>query len=327
MFASVVRSLASAAVIVTNHHVMKGAYGAVVTLASGERYERVAVLDDDPAADLAILKIPGYGLPTLQPTSKLPPVGAKVVVIGNPLGLAQTVTEGIVSAVRLIDGHDLLQMSAAISPGSSGGPVLNTRGEVVAVATATLTDGQSLNFATPVRYAMGLVESPGAPMSLAARFGETASPGRSSAASDATPTASSLALSEGVYAGTVINARFPESPASLRLEVLGGDDGRRGDLVIGPPLGGSGPYAALWSKDSLFLLTASPTGDTIAWSGRAVGDTVDGRYVVVGGPFRMQYGTWAVFHLRGRAIARGPILPTGVDRWKVLRNLLALDQR
>ncbi len=178
-------------VIVTNHHVMAGAVSAAVVLASGERYDRVQALDTDPGADLAILKIPGYGLPTLATTSVMPRVGAKVVAVGNPLGLSRTVSEGIVSAMRLYDGRELMQMSAAISPGSSGGPVLNARGEVVAVATSYLKVGQSLNFAVPVRYAMGLVESENRPVALKAAFAavpeEPPASARSAASEGASP--------------------------------------------------------------------------------------------------------------------------------------------
>jgi S1-C subfamily serine protease len=159
-------------VIVTNFHVMAGAQRATVILTSGERYDRVEALDHDVAADLAILKVPGYGLPTLTATATLPPVGAKLVAVGNPLGLTRTVSEGIVSAVRMVKGRQLLQMSAAISPGSSGGPVLNGRGEVVAVATSYLESGQSLNFAVPMRYAMGLADASRKPVSLGVAFGE-----------------------------------------------------------------------------------------------------------------------------------------------------------
>jgi S1-C subfamily serine protease len=173
-------------VIVTNHHVMAGASRATVMLSSGESYDRVEALDADRDADLAILRIPGYGLPTLQTTPTLPPVGSKLVAVGSPLGLARTVSEGIVSAVRLVDGRQLLQMSTAISPGSSGGPVLDARGRVVAIATKYIRDAQSLNFAVPVRYAMGLVENARAPVSLSAMFGTEDSDRDAASASDAT---------------------------------------------------------------------------------------------------------------------------------------------
>jgi S1-C subfamily serine protease len=161
-------------VIITNFHVMDGSAKAVVLLDTGERYERVEVLDSDEAADIAILKIPGYGLPILPTSADLPPVGAAVVAVGNPKGLSRTVSTGIVSAVRLVEGRQLVQISAPISPGSSGGPVLNDHGEVIAIATSYIAEGQNLNFAVPVRYAMGLVESAGNPQPLAMVFASNA---------------------------------------------------------------------------------------------------------------------------------------------------------
>src|SRR2546426_36450 len=163
--------LRSDGVIVTNWHVMVGASSAVVILATQERFDRVTFLDGDTAADIALLKIPGYNLPTLRPANTLPEVGERVVVIGSPLGLSRTVSEGIVSATRLLNGRRLMQMTAPISPGSSGGPVLDAQGRVVAVATSYLEGAQQLNFAVPVRYALGLVHEGGAKRSLSDAFG------------------------------------------------------------------------------------------------------------------------------------------------------------
>jgi S1-C subfamily serine protease len=144
-------------VVVTNWHVMAGASEAVVYLADGERFTRVQALDGDETVDVALLKVPGYGLPTLTSTAATPTIGTKVVAIGSPRGLAQTVTEGIVSAKRIVEGRELVQISASISPGSSGGPVLDNKGRVFAIATSQISDGQQLNFAVPVRYALGLI--------------------------------------------------------------------------------------------------------------------------------------------------------------------------
>jgi S1-C subfamily serine protease len=144
-------------VIVTNWHVMAGATQAVVILPNGERFDRVHALDGDEAGDVALIKVPGYGLATLTSTGTTPAVGSRVVAIGSPRGLARTVSEGIVSARRIIDGRELVQVSAPISPGSSGGPVLDNTGRVFAIATSQISDGQQLNFAVPVRYALGLI--------------------------------------------------------------------------------------------------------------------------------------------------------------------------
>jgi hypothetical protein len=157
-------------VIVTNYHVMRGASAAIVRFSSGEQFDRVQALDADADHDVAVLKIPGYGLTVLAPAPAVPPAGAKLVVIGAPRGLDFTVSEGIVSALRMENGRQWIQMTAPISPGSSGGPVLNEQGQVVGISTMYRTDGQALNFAVPIKYAMGLVHELSTPRHLASVF-------------------------------------------------------------------------------------------------------------------------------------------------------------
>lgn len=143
--------------VVTNWHVIESADRAIVRLASGEIYDRVQYLDALPEADVALVQIAGYSLDHLEGSSAVPNPGDPVVVIGSPLGLSNSVSDGIVSAVRMLGGKQILQITAPISPGSSGGPVLDRNGRVVGIATAFLPEGQGLNFAVPVKYALGLL--------------------------------------------------------------------------------------------------------------------------------------------------------------------------
>jgi len=166
-------------VIITNLHVVDGATKVVIKLRDGTRLEDVAVRAFDVEHDLAVLvvdlpgDVPALTAVELGDTSAIEP-GMDVVVIGNPLGLEQTVTQGIVSAWRepsrqapgdssstqavMLPDCRLLQISAAISPGSSGGPVFNDRAEVVGVATAGVLYGLAgLNFAVPVDELPALV--------------------------------------------------------------------------------------------------------------------------------------------------------------------------
>lgn len=160
-------------VVVTNHHVLAGATRVQVVRANGEILDRVGVLDTDPGTDIAILKATTIGMPVLILEPATPVVGQRVVVVGAPLGLQHTVSEGIVSAVRIEGGREQIQMSAPISPGSSGGPVIDASGRVVAVTRATLRAGQSLNFAIPARYVVALLADAAAaqPRSVAEVFG------------------------------------------------------------------------------------------------------------------------------------------------------------
>jgi tetratricopeptide (TPR) repeat protein len=138
--------------VVTNRHVIDGAYRAEVHLNSGNSYPVKNVLAVDAEGDVALLRVeapPNLVRPlSLDRTS--PQEGESVVVIGNPFGLEGSVTNGIVSAVRDIPGFGrIIQITAPISPGSSGSPVVNMNGQVIGVATLQITGGQSVNFAIP----------------------------------------------------------------------------------------------------------------------------------------------------------------------------------
>lgn len=150
--------------LVTNLHVIDGAGKLTVTLHDGTRLEDVAVRAFDVERDLAVLTVAlpagasKWTVADLGDTADVEP-GARILVIGNPLGLERTVTEGIVSAWREGESSEelslppsrLLQISAAISPGSSGGPVFDERGRVIGVATAGVLWGVAgLNFAVPI---------------------------------------------------------------------------------------------------------------------------------------------------------------------------------
>src|SRR5438270_526912 len=138
--------------VVTNRHVLEGAYKAEIHTVNDLTYNVKGVLAVDGEGDIALLQVeipPSVARPlTVVRTS--PQEGESIVVIGNPLGLEGSISNGIVSAVRDIPNFGrIIQITAPISPGSSGSPVINMRGEVVGVATLQLSDGQSLNFAVP----------------------------------------------------------------------------------------------------------------------------------------------------------------------------------
>jgi S1-C subfamily serine protease len=146
-------------IIVTNYHVIEGAFPALVKLINGDIYDDIAIIDTDARRDIAVLKIKGYNLPTIKfgDSSKVK-VGEQIIVIGNPQGLENTVTDGLVSGFRDFgEGYKLHQISAPISPGSSGSPVFNNKGEVIGIATSSIVDGQNLNFSLPINYVRGLI--------------------------------------------------------------------------------------------------------------------------------------------------------------------------
>jgi tetratricopeptide (TPR) repeat protein len=138
--------------IVTNRHVLEGAYRAEVHSSNGTSFPVKGVLAVDAEGDIALLKIdpPSPPIRPLPLDKTSPQEGESVVVIGNPLGLEGSVTNGIVSAVRDIPTFGrIIQITAAISSGSSGSPVVNMQGQVIGIATLQITGGQSVNFAIP----------------------------------------------------------------------------------------------------------------------------------------------------------------------------------
>jgi tetratricopeptide (TPR) repeat protein len=138
--------------IVTNRHVLEGAYRAEVHTPSGKSYPVRGVLAVDAEGDIALLRVdvPAGAANPLALERTSPQEGESIVVIGNPFGLEGSVTNGIVSAVRDIPNFGrIIQITAPISPGSSGSPVVNMQGQVIGVATLQITGGQSLNFAVP----------------------------------------------------------------------------------------------------------------------------------------------------------------------------------
>jgi S1-C subfamily serine protease len=142
----------------TNYHVLAQAARAEVKTSVGRRYPVKGVVAADRDWDLAVAAIvaPPKGASSLKITSAVPEVGERVAVVGSPLGLEQTLSDGVVSAVRRVSGVKLLQISAPVSPGSSGSPVINMRGKVVGVAYLQVIKGQNLNFAVPGSRALAL---------------------------------------------------------------------------------------------------------------------------------------------------------------------------
>lgn len=217
--------------IVTNFHVVRQARSASVVLASGDVYDRVELRASDERRDLAILQIHGYGLPTLPlGNSDSVRVGSPVIAIGSPLGLQNTVSTGIVSGRREREGFRLLQVTAPSSPGSSGGPVLSTHGDVIGVAVSQLRDGQNLNFAVPINYVRGMLahlgEGPAtalAPSSAGALM-----------AADARPRGVGLALDFSDFEGYRLETQGPVGTGRWRrswisyrrIETLGSDEPR-----------------------------------------------------------------------------------------------------
>src|SRR5262249_5691796 len=138
-------------IIVTNHHVVRDATRiSAKMVASGKLLAVKRVINADAKRDLALLEVYDADAPSLElgGSSSLA-LGQEILVIGNPEGLEGTLSMGIISGFREFGGQQFIQISAPISPGSSGGPVIDSSGKVIGVTVAALREGQNLNFAIP----------------------------------------------------------------------------------------------------------------------------------------------------------------------------------
>ncbi len=145
--------------LITNRHVLSGAAGAKIQFSDGKQFSITAVVAEDINGDLieVLTDAPKNLIKHLPICASAPQAGEQVIVMGSPFSLEQTVTNGIISAIReLPERGNILQITAAISPGSSGSPVVNYKGEVVGVATLQASQGQSLNFAIPAHRIISL---------------------------------------------------------------------------------------------------------------------------------------------------------------------------
>lgn len=160
--------------LVTNCHVAlaEGAAFLVVRLPDETTYFADEILAVDRENDLAVVKVKASGTPSLEVCSTLPQIGEKVFAIGNPRGLQNTISEGLVSGLRGPEQQACIQTTAAISPGSSGGPLVNDRGEAIGVTTFYLSEGQNLNFAMPAALVAELLNKKEGPQKLAALSGD-----------------------------------------------------------------------------------------------------------------------------------------------------------
>ena len=156
----------AAGLIITNAHVVEGADRVLVTLKDGREFAG-EVLGEDPLTDVAVIRVEASELPVaaLGDAEQLRP-GEWAIAIGNPLGLNNTVTAGIISAtgrsssqIRVPDKRvRFIQTDAAINPGNSGGPLLNERGQVIGVNTAIIGGAQGLGFAIPINTAQEIAQ-------------------------------------------------------------------------------------------------------------------------------------------------------------------------
>ena len=155
----------SSGTIGTNYHVIQNATELKIKLMDGTVISDLEILAENEPGDLALLRVKSDKVlpPVALGDSDKITVGERAVSIGNPLGLEHTLTDGLVSARRVMQGRKMIQMSTPVSPGNSGGPVFNSKGEVIGVTTAIFLGGsplaQNLNLATPINDLRAMIRS------------------------------------------------------------------------------------------------------------------------------------------------------------------------
>ena len=153
-------------VILTAYHTVKDATQVQIRLKSGEIYDKADLIGYDERRDVAALKIPASNLPVANISRDEAKIGEKVFVVSNPQSLKWSVADGLLSAVRMADeipgagqGFKVVQFSAPVSSGSSGGLLTDEKGQAVGLIVASLSAGQNLNFAIPFSSVSGLINS------------------------------------------------------------------------------------------------------------------------------------------------------------------------
>lgn len=146
-----------AGIIVTNAHVLDGACNVTVALSGDSQPRPVAgIVSYDLLKDIAILRFEGEAWSVATVGDSRRDVGERVVAIGNPKGLERSVSDGVISGIRKVDSGNLIQFTAPISPGSSGGGLYNLTGKLIGITSATLQEAQNINFAVPIEEALAV---------------------------------------------------------------------------------------------------------------------------------------------------------------------------
>ncbi len=239
--------------ILTNAHVVANASKIRVTLVDKRSFP-AALVASDPDSDLAVLRVSASGLPQVSMgTSRDLMVGETVVALGNPFGLSNSVTTGVVSASRrsLRTGgrefRDFIQTDASINPGNSGGPLVNLDGEVIGVNTAIVQEAQGIGFAIPIDKARRILED-------LLRFGKVT----------------------GAWVGVSVQAITPELATGL------GTGDKPGVVVTDMEEGGPGARGGLRRGDVILSLGGGTVEDEGSFEG-AIADATPGRPIAVEG--------------------------------------------
>lgn len=305
---------------VTNYHVLKGISQAIAECCGGRVFEIRSVEGSDLNKDLIVFQLydkgstsKPQGLPHVTlGSSRESKVGDRVIVIGSPQGLENTMSDGILSAVREYEATRLLQITAPISPGSSGGPVFNAAGEVIGIASFQFAKGQNLNFAIAAEHVQPLLEQH---FSVALSQFESFDKHGTRVHSDATAsettkipreTGKNVARSlTGQFAGVVHNVTSKVS-AEFGIIVNESDGVLSGCMGVRQPLFGSGALTGVVNDSNVFFVVTSAIGE-INFEGQRSGSSLNGTYTVTHDAAPTEEGTFTLRKSKSQS------LPSGFD--------------
>jgi S1-C subfamily serine protease len=301
----------------SNYHVLRGATEAFAECCDGRKFEIVSIEGADLDKDLVVFQLYEMGkiekpknLPhvTLAPLPNGLKVGQRVIAVGSPQGLENTVSDGILSAVRESDSVRYLQITAPISPGSSGGPVLDSDGRMIGVATFQLTKGQNLNFAVAADYIQPLLDQHFA-VSMK-EFQNLVHRAKHQSGVSSTTSNPDTVRSEndeshgssltGQFGGIVHNVTGDTS-AAFGIIVSDEQGILSGCMGVQQPLFGSGPLSGFVVDSDVTFIVTSAIGE-ITFEGKQKNGSITGTYTVQHPDGTEQQGT---FRLQ-RTSSKGP---------------------
>jgi S1-C subfamily serine protease len=277
---------------VTNFHVIKDAFSADVKLGDGRLFDLLAVHGYNEDRDIAVFQLgrktshgvePAKNLPYLNLSSEEVHLGDRITAVGSPEGLSNTVSDGLVSAIRTEDAEQFIQITAPISPGSSGGPVFNVKGEVVGITSFQSKEGQNLNFAIPISE-VSKISDKRANEPLEQLYGEDHKAISQSVDAKEEPSSSrgntinsgAPAALTGSFAGTVHNLAVDRTAQSVIL-IEEHEGTIQGCFGVLSPLYGSGPLQGSVTGDDIQFDVTSPTY-FLHFEGHRSGKTLTGTY-------------------------------------------------
>jgi S1-C subfamily serine protease len=279
--------------IATNYHALQGADAVEIRFFPDptnsddyQSFNSAKLMYADAGRDIAILKVTAKSLPFLECSAGCKPrVGETVYAIGNPKGLSNTISEGIVSALRSVDKENVLQHTAAISPGSSGGALVDSDGALLGMNSWQVADAQNLNFAISAQHLSEALAA-ARQSTIALSFPpDTPAPTGEPAASVTASTAGAT----GIYDGRVRNLTGQLS-ADFEIQVRQeAENGLLGCMAVHRPLYGSGGLRGTVEQSQVIFDVSSWVG-VITFSGQREGDDLTGAYSVLGKNGKTQEG-------------------------------------